>query len=77
MSKKEIVDARKDDDGDITHVMFKGNTRFTSLEDAIRMTDRGEVDGAHVVRPKGRSPYLRSNPDGDRDNNLDSLAGDS
>ncbi len=72
------VDARADSDGDITHVRIEGNRTFTSVERAIEMADRGELSNAHAVRPKapGRDPYLRTNPDGKKGNNLDDLAGD-
>ena len=41
--RREIVDARADEDGDITHVKFKDNSRFTSVEQAIPMAERGEI----------------------------------
>lgn len=74
--KKKIVDARADEDGDITAVRFRGNTSFTPLKQAIKMADRKEIDNAHAVHPKHGNPYLRSNPDTKKANNLDELAGD-
>ncbi len=76
--KRTIVDARADADGDITHVKFKDNQRFTSVERAIPMAERGEIKNTHVVRPTdGRKDHLRTNADGKRSNNLDDMAGDS
>lgn len=76
MDKKRIVDARADREGDITHVRFDGNTRFTPVERAIPMADRGAVENAHVVRRSNAKPHLRTNPDARKANNLDDMAGD-
>jgi hypothetical protein len=71
-----IDDARADKDGVITHVRFKGNERFTSVDRAIPMAERGEIKNVHVVHPTSGKPYLRTNPDGSNANNLDELARD-
>ncbi len=52
MTKKKIIDARGDEDGDITHVKFEGNSGFTSVERAIPMAKRGEIED--VSRLKNR-----------------------
>lgn len=75
--KRKIVDARADSDGDITHVKFKGNQRFTPVEQAIPMADRGEIEDVHVVRRQGAKTHLRTDPDGRKSNNLDDMAGDT
>lgn len=79
MSKvRKIVDARADDDGDITHVLFDGNSNFTPVKTAIPMAERGEIKDTHVVHPTdGRADHLRTNPDGKKSNNLDDMAGDT
>src|SRR3546814_12712741 len=65
--KREIIDARADGDGDITHVKFKGNSRFTPVGQAIPMADRGEIKTTHVVHPTaGRQAHTRTNADGTR-----------
>lgn len=74
--QKKIVDARQGADGDISHVRFAGNQNFTSVERAVKMADQGRIENAHAVHPKGRDPYLRTNPDGKKPNNLDTMAGD-
>ena len=74
---KKIVDARADKDGDITHVKFAGNERFTSVDRAIPMADRGDIENAHVVRRTGAKTHLRTNPDARKGNNLDDMAGDN
>ena len=76
--KKEIIDARGDEDGDTTHVLFRGNTRFTPVEQAIPMAERGEIKNTHVVHPNdGRKDHLRTNADGKEANNLDTMVGDT
>lgn len=75
--KKKIVDARADDEGDITHVKFKGNQRFTNVDTAMDMAERGDVENAHVVNPRHGKRYLRTNPDSKKSNNLDDMAGDT
>ena len=73
---RKIVDARSDSDGRTSHVLLEGNTRFISAERAKPMVERGEVAGAHLVKPKGRDSFIRTNPDGAAGNNLDRLCGD-
>ncbi len=74
--KKKVVDARSNADGNISHVLFEGNTNFTSVEKAVEMADQGKIQNAHAVHPKTGNSYLRSNPDGKEKNNLDTMAGD-
>jgi hypothetical protein len=73
---KRIVDAKADAEGDISHVRFRGNSGFTPVETAMRMADRGQIENAHTVRRENAKPHLRSNPDGRKANNLDTMAGD-
>ena len=73
--KKKIVGASADSTGNIEKVLFKGNKTFTPLSTAIRMTEKGQVD-AVLVQPKDGDKYLRTRPDGNTQNNLDSMAGD-
>ena len=76
--RRKIVDARADGEGDITHVRFKGNSRFTPVKRAIPIAERGEVVDTHVVHPRdGRKVHLRTDPDGRARNNLDTMAGDT
>ena len=74
--KKKIVDARADADGDISQVLFKGNTRFTSVGNAIPIADRGKIENAHVVRRSNAKTHLRTNPNSRKQDNLDYMAGD-
>ena len=77
MSRRRVVDARADAEGDITHVRLEGNTNFTSVEKAMQMADRGDLENAHTVRRRNAKQHLRTNPDGKKSNNLDDWAGDT
>ena len=78
VKQRKVIDAKADEDGNITHVKLEGNSRMTDLETAMRMADRGEISNAHSVRPKnGAKDHLRTNPDSKRTNNLDDMAGDT
>lgn len=68
--KRKIVDVNRDSRGKITHVIFDGNTRPTPLKVAIRIADRGGIENAHATHGKKIDPYLRSNPDNNKKNNL-------
>ncbi|MBD2088296.1 DUF3892 domain-containing protein [Microcoleus sp. FACHB-1515] len=75
MSKqRRVVDARQNKDGNISHVLLDGNQHYTPIEKAVEMADQGKLENAHAVHPNGRDPYLRTNPDSQSSNNLDSMA---
>lgn len=74
---KKVIDAKQDSNGNITAVKLSGNTTYTSVETAMKMADRGQIENAHSVRPKTRrKPHLRTNPDRQKGNNLDEMAKD-
>ena len=74
---KKVIDEKQDNKGNITAVQLSGNSSFTPIETAMKMADRGQIDNAHTVRPKnGTKPYLRTNPDNQKGNNLDDMAKD-
>ncbi len=68
----KIVKVRKNGDGDITNVMLEDGTVYP-LDEAIRLTQEGNIDGVNVGKSKSGTQFLRSDPDGDPDNNLDQL----
>lgn len=70
--KGKITKVRKNGDGDITNVMLEDGTVYP-LDEAIRMTQQGDIQGVNVGRSKSGTDYLRSDPDGDESNNLDQL----
>lgn len=73
---KRVVGARSDENGRTKSVTLSGNVTPTPIDTAIRMAERGQIAGAHVVRPSRGDPYLRTNPDGRSGNNIDTLSGD-
>ena len=76
MPGKKIVDAKNDENGNVKSVRLDGNTSFTPIEIAIKMAEKGKVDGV-VVNPKDGEKFLCSIPDREKKNNLDELAKDS
>lgn len=58
MAKRKIVDARADSLGNIESVRLEGNSNFTSLATAMRMADRGEIEGAHTVYARDKKYTL-------------------
>ncbi len=72
--QKKIIDARQDSKGNITQVLFEGNSNFTSLDTAIRIADQEGISNAHSVRAKDKKPHIRTNPDSKKHNNLDDMA---
>lgn len=73
---KRIVGARSDSKGRTKSVRLSGNSTYTPIDTAIRMAERGQISGAHVVNPTCGDAYLRTNPDGKSSNNIDTLSGD-
>lgn len=73
---RKVIDARNASDGTVSHVLLEGNTNFTPVDTAMRMADRGELENVHVVRRENAKPHLRTNPDGQAANNLDTMAED-
>ena len=71
---KRPVDAKNDANGNISHIKLSGNSSWTDLNTAIRMADRGQIDGVHVVRPIDAKVHIRTHADGKSANNLDTLA---
>lgn len=68
MSK--IIKVKKNSDGDITNVMFD-NGSTCPISQAIMMAKGGLIEGVNVGKAKNGKEYLRGNPNGDKDDNLD------
>lgn len=73
---KKIVDAKQDSEGNISGILFQGNTTFTPIQTAIDMTKRGLVDAVHVKQSNNAKEHIRSRPDNKTGNNLDEMAQD-
>jgi hypothetical protein len=67
-----IVKVRKNNEGDITDVMLDNGNIF-SIDEAITMARDGLLSGVNVSRSKNGREYLRSDPNGNTDDNLDNL----
>ena len=72
MEKARITKVRKDGYGKITDVMLDDGNSYP-IEDAIRMTQENRIEGVNVSKAKNGVEYLRSDPDGTTNNNLDNL----
>jgi len=72
MNHAEIIKVRKNSDGDITDVMLD-NGNVYSINEAITMARDGLIAGVNVGRAKNGREYLRSEPNGTENDNLDRL----
>lgn len=70
--KQKIIKVRKNSEGDITNVMLNDNNIY-SLDEAIDLTKNELLDGVNVGKSKNGREFLRSNPNGKKDDNLDNL----
>lgn len=67
----KIEKVKKNAEGDITDVMMNGNVY--SIREAILLAKDGKIEGVNVAEARNGREYLRSNPDGSPENNLDNL----
>lgn len=70
--KSKIMKVKKNLDGDITDVMLD-NGNVYGIDDAIMMARDDLIEGVNVSKAKNGREYLRSNPNGKKDDNLDNL----
>lgn len=68
----EIVAVRHDDKGKLTGFKLS-NGQELDLEQAIEMGKQGLIKNIDVVDRKSGMQYIRSEPDGVAENNLDNL----
>ena len=62
----------KDSQGEITAYEFE-NGDIVSKEQAVMLAKQGSISGVSVSTSRKGEEFLRSLPDGDKTNNLDSL----
>lgn len=74
MTKRKVVDARKDESGKIEAVLLEGNVNYTSVERAYDMATDGKVDLVPVKTETGN--HVRTRPDKSEENNLSQMADD-
>ncbi len=67
-----IIKVKKNHDGDITDVMLENGNIF-SIDEALNMAKHGIIEGVNVGRAKNGIEFLRSNPNGLTNDNLDNL----
>lgn len=70
--KAQIIKVKKNPDGDITDVMLDNNNVY-SINEAIMMAKDGLIQGVNVGKAKNGREYLRSTPNGEQGDNLDSM----
>ncbi|MCM1991682.1 DUF3892 domain-containing protein [Oceanirhabdus seepicola] len=68
----KITNVRKNTDGDITAVKLDNNQEV-NIQEAISMTEEGKIEGVNVSYAKNGRSYLRSNPNGVQQDNLDQM----
>lgn len=71
-AKSKIIKVKRNPEGDITDVMLE-NGNVYSINEAIMMAKDNLIEGVNVSHAKNEREYLRSNPNGDKSDNLDSL----
>lgn len=72
MEKNKIIKVKKNSDGDITDVMLE-NGEVHSATEAISMAKNELIDGVNVGKAKNGREFIRSNPNGKENDNLDEL----
>lgn len=68
----KIIKVRKNGDGDITDIMLQ-NGNVYSIDQAIMMARDGLIHDVNIGKAKNGREYLRSNPNGLENDNLDNL----
>lgn len=68
----KIIKVRKNNDGDITDIMLQNGSIF-SINEAIMMARDNKIEGVNVGKAKNGREFLRSDPNGNEDDNLDNL----
>lgn len=70
--KNRITKVKKNTDGDITDVMLEDGTIYP-IEQAVALAKDNKIEGVNVGRAKNGREYLRSNPNGNENDNLDKI----
>lgn len=70
--RTRIIKVRKNNEGDITDVMLE-NGNVYSINEALVMARDGLIQGVNAAHSKNGRDYLRSNPNDEKEDNLDNL----
>lgn len=73
--KRKIIDAKADSKGNISAVKLEGNSNFTSMKIAKKMTQDGKVDAVYVQAHHNTKAHLRQPRNNSKLDNLDDMAG--
>lgn len=68
----KITNVRKNTEGDITAVKLDNNQEL-NIQEAASLVQQGKIEGVNVSHSKKGTVYLRSNPNGTEQDNLDQL----
>jgi len=68
----QIVAVRKNSDGDIVEMKLSSG-KIVDYKQAQQMAKAGEIGHVNVFRGRDGDEHLRSDPDGDKSNNLSNL----
>ena len=68
--KSKVIKVKKNSQGDITDVMLE-NGNVYSIDETIMMVKDGLIEGINIGKFKNGREYLRSNPNGNKNDNLD------
>jgi len=72
---RKVIDAKEDENGNISAVLIQGNTNFTNVNIAKNMAKNKKIDLVYVKPSKNATDYVRQKPDKKKSNNLDDMAG--
>jgi hypothetical protein len=73
--KRKIVAAKADKKGNISAVKLEGNSNFTSIETAKKMTQDGKIDAVYVEAHHNTKAHIRQPRNNSQLDNLDDMAG--
>jgi hypothetical protein len=71
-NKTKIIKVRKNKQGDITDVMLQDGNVY-AIESAIALAKDHLIEGVNVGKARNGREYLRSNPNEDKNDNLDNI----
>jgi hypothetical protein len=70
--KREVVAVRKNGDGDIVELQLSSG-QVVGYKEAQQMAKNNQIENVNVFKGRDGDEHLRSNADGNKDNNLDQL----
>jgi hypothetical protein len=71
-NKEQVVAVRKNGDGDIIELQLSSG-QVVDYKTAQQMAKNQQIENVNVFRGRDGDEHLRSNADGNPDNNLDNL----